>query len=273
MNYRVSVFIPHTHNGRIVPGWYPKEHSLTLRQLRDVATTRRNARTKCRNKCWSPARFSIPHRKNENAIEVCALVYDVDTGATIDQAWDHFLRWGWTFWIHTTHSHTPQVHKFRVVLPLSEPCPAKYYRRLWEAYAPRFADPQAKDIARAYYLPSGPPETYEMRRRDSQQMLGGDWESLPETRDEQKRRYIVEGYNRQPRNDRDLADPRTREALALAMGAQISERSLGPVAHGMKCPKCSRDSVWFPIVPTRIVSAMCSHVGSCRWMGSPRDLA
>lgn len=110
---------------------------------------------------WSPVRYDPPIRARENVKEVFALVLDYDKKATFDgviQLWGRFLGL-----VYTTKSHDIGAHRLRVVLPLSRPCSADEYDRLWQ-WADRQStlsdlktDGQAKDASRFWYIPS-PPE-------------------------------------------------------------------------------------------------------------------
>jgi hypothetical protein len=62
------------------------------------------------------------------------------------------------YWIgHTTWSHTPRAPRWRVVIPLAQPVPARQWSDVWRraraALCPE-ADPACKDPSRAYWLPS-----------------------------------------------------------------------------------------------------------------------
>lgn len=65
-------------------------------------------------------------------------------------------------------------------------------------------------------------------------------------------------------------DPAERRARALELRATISPD--GTSARGIRCPRCSRPSVWYAIVPERWYGAACAHRRSCGWSGALSDL-
>jgi hypothetical protein len=83
---------------------------------------------------------------------VSCLVFDCDRTAPDLERLDSL------YWLgHTTHSHTPQAPRWRVVIPLLAPVPAAQWGDIWRraraALCPE-ADPACKDPSRAYWLPS-----------------------------------------------------------------------------------------------------------------------
>lgn len=66
----------------------------------------------------------------------------------------------YAYLLHSTHSHTPEVGKYRLILPLSEPLLPASYVDAWLALnltTGGYADQQTKNANRFYYLPSYPP--------------------------------------------------------------------------------------------------------------------
>jgi hypothetical protein len=110
---------------------------------------------------YSPASFrSGSTREDGNAIDVHALVYDVDKiseaelVAAIERLQDLGLQWV----CHTTHSHNPPDKiSFRFAIALSKPVPADDWRTFYHAAAAHLGIPYERKCAnpgRFWYFPS-----------------------------------------------------------------------------------------------------------------------
>ena len=103
---------------------------------------------------WSPAEFEGGKRLLEAVERVHALVLDVDGGWSIPGAVEAF---GDLYGlIHTSKSHTYEVHRFRVILPFKRPVSAFEYSAIWRRFDLRWParlDHKAKDPSRFWYLP------------------------------------------------------------------------------------------------------------------------
>ena len=108
---------------------------------------------------WSPALYrpDAPKRGGDHVSHVSCLVLDYDDGSTIEEAtevWD-----SWYHLVHTTWSHTPARHKFRLILPLARPVPAEDWREVWQwaqEYSGGAIDPACKSPASTFALPAVP---------------------------------------------------------------------------------------------------------------------
>lgn len=103
------------------------------------------------------------HRLNANVVAITVAVFDLDhlpaaklleVAATIEGS-------GLAYIMHSTHSHDLEGDNacLRLMLPLSRAVTAAEYPKLREAVIRRFnlpADPQTKDLARLFFLPSCP---------------------------------------------------------------------------------------------------------------------
>lgn len=103
-------------------------------------------------------------RSRANVVSVSALVYDLDSlsGDAVAELWERLDTYRKL--LHTTHSHTPEKPKFRLILPLTRPASPEEFFALWDTFSARFcidADRQCRDVARLYYLPSHPPSAAE----------------------------------------------------------------------------------------------------------------
>lgn len=128
---------------------------------------------------WSPVRFSPCERADENVQEIFALCLDYDKGTiSVDQAADRFSSlYGL---VATTRSHTPEVPRLRVTLPLNRPVTPTEYAELWKrcahAYGP--CDVSTRNPSRYWYL-QGSKTGGEFRAvrlaGDETKMLDVDW--------------------------------------------------------------------------------------------------
>jgi hypothetical protein len=113
---------------------------------------------------WSPASYDVgkdTRRKSEQVRAVSCAVFDYDHGAPPR---DHLAALGVTHLIHTTHSHTAEDPRWRVVVPFTRPVPLRGpqgtdWRRFWLRLQAHLApgavvDEDCKDACRVYYLPA-----------------------------------------------------------------------------------------------------------------------
>lgn len=107
---------------------------------------------------WSPAHYPPDSRRgSENVVHLSCVVLDYDGGTGIDEA---AAAWQDAFHIvHTTWSHTPEVPKFRLILPLAEPVRPADWRTVYEWAEERAAgtvDPTGKSVGTTFALPAVP---------------------------------------------------------------------------------------------------------------------
>jgi hypothetical protein len=108
---------------------------------------------------WSPGRFAGNIRKDENTELVSAIVLDDDSsGLTLDQVaaiWSAFAGI-----IHTTHSHTPEHPKYRIVLRVSHDMTREEHARVWRhvrdlaVLRGQTLDEKTKNSSRLWFIPS-----------------------------------------------------------------------------------------------------------------------
>ena len=91
-----------------------------------------NATDKNKLPLWSPAVFD-GNRAQANVIEVSCLVYDIDDGIAPFSSWQLFAQYKCI--VHTSYSHKPHHHKYRLILPLAKPVPVKDWQQFWRAAA------------------------------------------------------------------------------------------------------------------------------------------
>lgn len=133
------------------------------------------------NQLFAPAKFKGT-RNIANAMEATALVLDYDSKGdkkvNLDETIALWASKRILAYVYTTHSHTDENHRFRVVIPLKEPIPKDMFSLLWSwafAQDPNF-DKACKDISRMFFLP--------MHKKDApyrKEFLEGDcvdWKTL-----------------------------------------------------------------------------------------------
>lgn len=231
--------------------------------------------------CWSPAAFRGAGSKNEDAAFIGALVFDVDSGATIDEAERRCAPWAMV--LHSTWSHTAGAPRFRIVLPLSRAVPADRWQAAWQLATAQInlsVDRSCCNPNRRYFLPAAPCEGAPTLARSALDRpaldLLGALPSQPNT----LRACVARAASIQvPWRLRHHAaalrlasDPASRRRTAEALGASIVGAGDQERADHLACPGCGRPSVWFFLAPARASRARCKHRRSCAWTGSLVDL-
>jgi putative DNA primase/helicase len=107
-------------------------------------------------RAWSPVTYLPGTTRGKAGVDqVYALVLDIDHAPLpLD------LLGGWEYVAHTTFRHTPEVPRWRAVLPLSSPVVGTDWPAFWlraNAFFGGCVDPATKDSSRIFYLPSCPP--------------------------------------------------------------------------------------------------------------------
>ena len=106
---------------------------------------------------WSPVEI-VGRRCNENVRAVIVAVLDLDhvDDVALERARASIASENYAAVIHTTHQHTPSDGRYRLIMPLSRPCPAADWpavRRTIVEVLELPADPVTKDLSRLYALP------------------------------------------------------------------------------------------------------------------------
>lgn len=99
-----------------------------------------------------------PRRKAENVRDRSLITLDLDNA---DQdAWDTASMWGWTCAMYSTHSHTPETPRLRLVLPLDRAVTVDEYQAIARKIAFYVGieqmDPSTYEPSRLMYWPSCP---------------------------------------------------------------------------------------------------------------------
>lgn len=227
---------------------------------------------------WSPTKYKIgtQSRTSSNVDTLSAVVLDMDDGQTdIKHVIQYWRERQITCICHESFGSTPSHPKFRVVLPLSTPVPVDLWPALWARIAedsPGNPDPACKDAARIYYKNYGTFQGPGLVKTSILSLL--DWQSMNLTPPKKvhPKWQQISPPKRNPlyENEPDYTDPQVRLDLATRLGARISDTR----AYNIRCPQCSRNSVWFFLNPGKKNSAGCNHQGqSCGWNGGLWRLA
>lgn len=96
-------------------------------------------------------------RNNENVKSLSLMMLDFDEGdPTFAEVIATCKELGFAFAAYTTFSHSPELEKFRVIVPLAAPIPAADYPKLWQWMRGHFPtlDIACKDLSRMFYAPA-----------------------------------------------------------------------------------------------------------------------
>jgi len=123
-------------------------------ELIDYLSTPITAAAKYLGPLFVGARLRDGRRGNQYVEAISVLSLDVEGGPTVEEAEEVFGEWAHI--IYTSYNHTPEAHRFRVVLPLARDVSVTEYPHLWIWAAARLGtgvDHQASDVSRAMFLP------------------------------------------------------------------------------------------------------------------------
>lgn len=232
---------------------------------------------------WSPTIFSA-NRSAANAIEISCLVFDLDDGTDIA----HRLSFeDYHYIYHSSFSHTYLIHKWRLILPLENPIPAKDWKRaaqaakmLWDkTIGEGVPDSNAlTDSARMYYRFAysdieNSKEIHKKGAHKGERLLNLEYSHIPEEKPR------VTRYQRwEPRSTSSkigvetlFHNPELRMKVALKAGASIEENT----ARNITCPSCGEREVYFSIdttLPGSVTYPHCNRANKCQWWGKLEDL-
>jgi hypothetical protein len=100
------------------------------------------------------------YRDAENVRALTLVVLDIDDGTPLDDLRGRIAAFDWV--AYTTHSHTTEHPRYRLVFRLSRPVPVEQWREVWrgaaELLAPGHVDQSCKGAERLYFYPSCPEE-------------------------------------------------------------------------------------------------------------------
>lgn len=116
------------------------------------------------------------HRKADNVKNRCMVTLDLDDAG--EQAWEDAAMWGWTCACYSTHSHTPEKPRLRLVFPLDRAVNVDEYqaiaRRVAEYVGIEQMDVSTYEPSRLMYWPSCPRDGEYVFREQEGVLLGAD---------------------------------------------------------------------------------------------------
>lgn len=232
-------------------------HEVTWPELVTALSTADVVPTKDRARVWAPAAFAGNRRRKAHVIELSALVLDYDAGtspAEAVQAWGQY-----TGCLHTSFSHTPQVPRFRLVIPYSEPIkPWRHDHAFAWAQTVLASDPACKDPSRIFFEPVvSPGGVFDFQEWTGRLLDPADIPAPP------KQPIAVLPKTPLPlalHKREEAMSPEYRRQWALARGGTIVDTR----AKGMTCPGCGRPSLWLYLGNDAYgASAYCDHKNTC----------
>jgi len=253
---------------------------------------------KSRLPLWSPTTFDGT-RSTKNAQSISMLVYDMDDGDSSFDVWCLFAQRGWTTIAHTSASHSPNHHKYRVIIPLASPLPKSDWDRVWRASFELWMDvvgigvpdtKAIKDLARVYFRYGW--------TRDSKLEMDDGSKVWPQSHPCSPAQYHRSGYwigrplelkydhiqlpkpKPRPKFDRTksqtldsaMMDPQLRERVGINAGGRI----VGDYIKHIQCPSCGQKSVFYSIDPSMGNSTKwpsCNRINKCGWWGKLETLS
>lgn len=235
-------------------------------------------RAKLQAPAWSPALYAAnAQRGRAGVVSVSCLVFDYDDGTAIAAAREPWM--DHPHFVHTSWSHTHELPKFRVVLPLQRAVPSSAWLKSWRyaaAQAKGQVDPKCKDPSRLYFLPAVRDERtpFEFIEHDpGGSLLELDWESIPEPtpprppRRAPSRTACTDSQRDAARAHRLRTDPETRRRAGAELGGREQGQGTSERVTRVTCPGCGRRTVYWFVSPERMTGAACNHLNSCGWRG------
>jgi len=246
---------------------------------------------------WSPTTFKNGRRSGKNAEYIYFLVFDIDDGLTPFSTWRLFYQWDVI--AHTSFSHRPHHHKYRIILPLKKPVPAQHWDRasqagndLWNEVVGRGEPDQSAlhDRARAFFRYGIPhSETYVMAHHpmaplDYHQTAWSVGQKGPleleyeHIRVKERRKETVVSY-KTPKKYRNgkaaMNEVMLTSPFRLAMASKLGGNIQGNEVRYITCPGCGQNSVHYSIdlgLPCSTKWPQCNHKNKCAWWGKFEDL-
>lgn len=113
------------------------------------------------NPCWSPTIYKAGEKRgNKNVVAISMAVLDVDSGVPFESLIKQID--SYAYLIHTSFSHTKEMPKYRVILPLANQVEANEWNEVWlriNTWLGNINDPATKDASRIYFMPACPPDS------------------------------------------------------------------------------------------------------------------
>lgn len=240
-----------------------------------IAATPKIVKRKDQLELWAPCTF-IARRRKSDVLGVHCMVYDVDDGLEF-AAHEQFKKYDYI--AHTSYSHTKELHKYRIILPLKKSIPPEDWKHAWRygsemfrLYTKASTDPACKDSSRAYYVggtTADKIDEYKAVLNNTGVRFNLDYSIPPPTKKRSKGKFKT--FNQEEFTNYNNAVPEAdeRRQIASYVGADIIDNT----ARKITCPSCGRKSAWFYIdVSGPLLKGRCNHLNSCGWAGSIREL-
>lgn len=161
------------HSGYIGPDGYickfdsltdivPKQSEFRFDQLPECLFAHIEVSNKASGRLCSFNTYKLGATRGESGVdEVFGMGYDCDDlTAGFDPLTLFYAFPDAPMVIYSTHSHTPEKPKYRVILFLASPIPARFYKEVWTVLSARFSvkvDPAPSSAASIFFLPSCKP--------------------------------------------------------------------------------------------------------------------
>jgi len=239
---------------------------------------------------WSPATFKDGKLTNDNVESVSCAVFDIDEGLDYEA---HYNFRNYQYIAHFSFSHTLEKHKWRLVIPFTQPVPSHLWEGAWLQckrfffeHTGQVMDEKCKDARRFYFLNNtcggGDGNRYIASFNPEGNTLSIDFQQCEEYKskmelvqkekiERMKRRYnaiqSLPPYMQNPKESLALklaTDTHYREQLGYKIGGKNSGGA-NPRMIGWTCPSCGRsDATYFYISPLgNRTTAQCGHMNSC----------
>ena len=247
----------------------PRCQELDFNQLRGLLTHWQPAReTKTRTPCWSPNSYPRGAKRRKREVkQVHLLVFDCDDGTPVEAAQEAFR--GWCHLGHTSWSHTIEAPKWRLILPLAEPVPGRYWPsafasalRMWALFMPSGSRPDSRcrDASRLFFLPvyrEGQDERVSWAEGGEFLRLDYDPDEIPPdpVPPQTWRLQPLISYRLRTSSD-------TRAALGFLLGGTIR----AGLVTGINCPGCRQPAARWALDPARGIGGYCNDL-DCGWAG------
>jgi hypothetical protein len=164
-------------------------------------------------------RLSGPRRVAEAVMYRHGAVLDYDHCRNVDELWQTVQTLGCSACLHTTHRHTPESPRCRVIIPTRRTIPPDEYVRVSRAVADRLGldglDPSSHEPSRMMYWPTAPDAAEYICRLQDAPLLDPD-AYLSGTAAPTQRTW---------RMGADDADARTAELRRISQGVGHGERN------------------------------------------------
>jgi len=137
-----------------------KETHTSFDKLAVLLEHRTVRKDKLGHRAFGPYKLHTPHRYSNNVEYFSMAVADVDDGIPFTYLHSVLDPYAWI--AHSSHSHTPEEPRYRIIIPLSRDVRADEWPRFWKGFAAFLqghVDPATKDLARLFFLPSCPQDT------------------------------------------------------------------------------------------------------------------